>query len=109
MLLHQELYQLWLTFQTWNCSTELAELLVVIRVLVLLVKFFVFHQHDCDCEVQQEERIDNDAADEVENDEEAAGGVFVDVHDFGPAFHCNTLEDRDQRINNVIEISQTVI
>ena len=63
---------------------------------LVLVEFFVFHEHDCDGQIEQEEGADDNTANEIQVDDDAGVDVFVDVHDGGPAFHGDALEYRQE-------------
>ena len=51
------------------------------------------HKHNSDCQVEQEERADDDAQDEIDLDEPRSVDILENVHDLGPTFHCDALEN----------------
>lgn len=76
---------------------------------LIFVKFFVLHEHHCNREIQKEKRANHNTAYKVKVNEPVWVSIFVDVFDFGPAFHGDALEDREEGVENVVKICDSVV
>ena len=87
----------------------LPQFFIVLGVRLGLIKLLVLHEHDRDGQVEQKERANNDAHDEVGDDKLFHIDVLVDVHDLGPSFHCDALENGQEGVDNIVEVGQAPI
>ena len=55
------------------------------------------------------ETTNDDTAHEIQRDEYAVSNVLKDVHNSGPALHCDTLKDGDEGIAEVIKVCYSVV
>ena len=76
---------------------------------ILLLKFVIGHQHDCNGQIEQEEGADNDTSHEVKDDKERHCHIPEHVHDGRPALHRDALEDCHEGRANVVEIGHAVV
>jgi hypothetical protein len=92
-----------------DAHTELYKILVVLGVLLGLVQLLILHQHNSDGQIEEEERADDYAKDKVHHHEPGGVSVLVDIHDLGPPFHSDTLENGQECGANVVKVREAVI
>ena len=81
----------------------LLEILTVLLIRLILIQLLILHEHDCNGQIEQEERADHDTKHEVNLHEPGRVGVLVNVHDLGPALHGDALEDSQKCEAYVVE------
>jgi len=81
----------------------------VLGVSLVFVKLLVLHEHDRDCQIEQEERTYYHTHDEVHLHEPSCIRVFVNVHDLGPALHSDALEDSEEGACNIVKVGDAVV
>lgn len=105
-MLYQKFNQL--LWQIYTCP-NLFQFIIVLRIRLSLIQFFVLHEHDCDCQIEQEKGANDNAAYKIEYDEGAVVAVFKYVHDLCPALHGDALENSQESHHDIVEAGDSVV
>ena len=81
----------------------------MLRIRSRFVQLLVFHKHYGDCQVQEEERANQDAHNKVKVHEPWLVCVHVNIHDLCPPFHSNALENGEKSVEYVVEVNKAVV
>ena len=78
----QEVYKVGWKIKTLTMIIKLVHISRFCR----FINIFVFQEHDSNCQIENEERADNDTEQEVDVHKGSRISIFIDICDINPAF-----------------------